>query len=256
MIREGGKEALLAWNVLNWAQACLWCFNLKNWPQSRQSSLLKGANVPSLECQYRSRTNNKSFRDGAPEWISRWICAFDIMNFWKFTVDFYDHKVPQSFQSHSMMHPSFGSFPEWNLVICNDHELVLFVDCQNQAAFPPTPSKDKISRKAKCEKEARARIDYMNSIFCEPCIWFHTDTSEWTTETQSCPAQNEVLKKHRLLPVSRKLWFFVYSVQDVSKPGRAFSARCCTLPIAATGQSAREAISNLKFATANYQRLQ
>lgn len=63
-------------------------------------------------------------------------------------------------------------------------------------------------------------------------------------------------KRHRLLAGTPKRWFAIFPWPQAPCPGRAFVARCLSLPVAATGPSPSQAVRNLKYAVRRYQNLQ
>jgi len=85
-----------------------------------------------------------------------------------------------------------------------------------------------------------------------PCLWFHGDTAEWASSPGPLPDKLLDGKRHRLLPATLKLWFAIFPWMGARCPGRAFVARCLTLPLAATGPSPSQAVRHLKYAVKCY----
>lgn len=252
MLATGGEEAQRAWAVLIWWQTCIWDLNLQNWFSSRPFRLVSVLDVPTLIDRRKKRPSFLPQANNAQEWITRWVSALGLIAFWRHTLE-----VAASDRAPCLAMIGKGlsgtrTLPDWSLGISGNDRLVLCVDRSIKPDWKATPRLDRSERRARFRIWCQNRLADARVTCGQACIWYHANSMEWVSGPGPIPVELADCKRHRMLPASRQLWFYLFTLRDADGTSRAFVARCLTLPLAATGPSPRETVRHLKFATNRY----
>ncbi len=253
MLMAGGEDARRAWAVLIWWQTCIRDLRLENWLTSRP---FRWGSVPGIPALVDQRTRNKSGLAGAnavQEWIARWVSAIGLVAFWRNAAQ---KAALDSAPSLAMIGKGISgarALPDWSLGISRDEQLVLCVEHSGSPCWRAAERLDKIERQARSSACAAQRLERVRAACTPPCLWFHGDTAEWSSGAGPVLDGLHDGKRHRLLPARLKLWFAVLPWTQAPCAGRAFVARCLSLPLAATGPSPSQAVRHLKYAVKRYQ---
>jgi hypothetical protein len=256
LITAGGEDARRAWALLIWWQTCIWDLKLDNWLTSRPFRWVSVPGVPELVCQPSSRKTFVPDANPAQEWMTRWISAIALLDFWRHTAQ---AAALDSAPRLAMIGKGIlgtRALPDWSLGIDQDNRLVLCVDRLDKPCWEAAARQTKSERQAISNAGAAHRLEQLRSACAPPCIWFHGDTSEWTSGAGPMPDGLRDGKRHRLLAGTPKRWFAIFPWPQAPCAGRAFVARCLSVPLAATGPSPSHAVRNLKYALKRYENLQ
>lgn len=229
---------------------------MENWLTSRPFRWVSVPGVPEWVGQPSRRKTFLPHVNTAQEWMTRWISAIALMDFW--------HPAAEAAALDSAPRLAMigkgilgtRALPDWSLGISQDNRLVLCVEHSDRPCWQVA------ARQAKGERQARSsacnaqRLERVRAACAPPCLWFHGDTAEWASSPGPLPDELLGGKRHRLLPATLKLWFVAFAWTQAPCPGRAFVARCLSLPLVATGPSPSQAVRHLKYAVKRYQNLQ
>ena len=256
LITAGGDGARRAWALLIWWQTCIWDLKLENWLTSRPFRWVSVPGVPELAGQFTRRRTFLPQADTAQEWMTRWISAIALLDFWRHTAQ---AAALDSAPCLAMMGKGIlgtRALPDWSLGIAQEGRLVLCVDRLDKPCWRLAARQTKSERQAANRAGAAHRLEQLHSACAPPCLWFHGDTTEWTSGAGPMPDGLGDGKRHRLLAGPPKRWFAIFPWPQAPCAGRAFVARCLDLPLAATGPSASHAVRNLKYAIKRYENSQ
>lgn len=256
LITAGGEQARRAWALLIWWQTCICDLKMENWLTFRPFRWVSVPGVPELVGQPSRRKTFLPNANSAQEWMTRWISAIALLGFWRHTAE---AAALDSAPRLAMIGKGIlgtRALPDWSLGISQDNRLVLCVDHSDKPCWQAAARQTKSERQATSNACATHRFEQLRSACAPPCIWFHGDTAEWTSGAGAMPDELRDCKRHRLLAGTQKLWFTIFPWTQAPCSGRAFVARCLSLPLAATGSSPRHAVRNLKYAVKRYQNLQ
>ena len=256
LITAGGEDARRAWALLIWWQTCIWDLKLENWLTSRPFRWVSVPGVPELAGQSTRRRTFLPQADTAQEWMTRWISAIALLDFWRHTAQAAALDIAPRLAMIGKGILGTRALPDWSLGIDQDNRLVLCVDRLDKPCWRLAVRLSKRERQATSNACAAHRVEQLRITCAAHCIWFHGDTTEWTSGAGAIPEEVRNCKRHRLLPATLKLWFSVFPWTQAPFAGRAFVARCLDLPLAATGPSPSQAVRNLKYALKRYKNLQ
>ncbi|MEO6321252.1 MAG: hypothetical protein ABIR56_11265 [Polaromonas sp.] len=256
LITAGGEDARWAWALLIWWQTCFWDLKLENWLTFRPFRWVSVPGVPELVGQPSSRKTFLPDANPAQEWITRWINAIALLDFWRHTAQ---AAALDSAPRLAMIGKGIlgtRALPDWSLGIDQDDRLVLCVERLDKPCWRLAARQSKSERQAASRAGAAHRLEQLHSACAPPCLWFHGDTTEWSSGAGPMPDGLRDGKRHRLLAGTPKRWFAIFPWLQAPCAGRAFVARCLSMPLAATGPSPCHAVRNLKYAVKRYENLQ
>lgn len=255
LITAGGDGARRAWALLIWWQTCIWDLKLGNWLTSRPFRWVSVPGVPELAGQPTRRSTFLPQADTAQEWMTRWISAIALLDFWRHTAQ---AAALDSAPCLAMMGKGIlgtRALPDWSLGIDQDNRLVLCVERLDKPCWRLAARQSKSERQATSRAGVAHRLEQLRSACAPPCLWFHGDTAEWSSGAGPVPDGLRDGKRHRLLAGTAKRWFAIFPWPQAPCAGRAFVARCLDLPLAATGPSPCHAVRHLKYALKRYENL-
>ena len=140
----------------------------------------------------------------AQEWITRWISAIALLDFWRHTAQ---AAALDSVLRLAMIGKGIlGTYalPDWSLGIDQDNRLVLCVDRLDEPCWQLGARQTKSERQATSNAGTAQRLERVRAACTPPCPWFHGDTTEWTSGAGPTPDGLRDCKRHRLLPATLK----------------------------------------------------
>jgi hypothetical protein len=255
LITAGGDGARRAWALLIWWQTCFWDLKLQNWLTPRPFRWVSVPDVPELAGPSSRRKTFLPDADTAQEWMTRWISAIALLDFWRHTAQAAALDSAPCLARMGKGILGTRALPDWSLGIDQDNRLVLCVERIDKPCWRLAARQSKSERQATSRAGVAHRLEQLRSACAPPCLWFHGDTAEWSSGAGPVPDGLHDGKRHRLLAGTAKRWFAIFPWPQAPCAGRAFVARCLDLPLAATGPSPCHAVRHLKYAVKRYENL-